>query len=294
MSQFEENKKKVFAKKLKGLMKAWSQKNGRKLTQDMLASKLFVSRETVSAWLNEKNYPPKGTIQMICKFFSVPENYFRPRFIYNDEEFYDESLLMDEEYHIRLGKQCEKAAQDIGLNPAFLQFIKDSPTIQDRIMVVSEMSDSECPCEIVRMPDNPDERLRVYQFAGSNGEKVYLPQDVLSMLRVVQRDLLEYAEFLVNKWSKVFEDIYECNEGKEWHHHFPCSRAQSGEERNTTSNRFFNEMKGMGSLTWSESVLVDMYRLKSPEEQDKMVMDAMGCIPLSPEEVEEIRQKKGK
>ena len=294
MSQFEENKKKVFAKKLKGLMQAWGQKNGRKLTQDMLASKLFVSRETVSAWLNEKNYPPKGTIQMICKFFSVPENYFEPRPILIEDEFEDDSILMDEKHHIRLAKQCDEIAQKIGLNPAFLQFIKDSQSIQDQVMSVCVVNGFEQPYTKGVIPDNPDEKLRAYQFVGSDGDKLYLSEDVLCMLRVVQRDLLEYADFLVRKWSRVLEELYDKHDGKEWNHGFPCTRSESGEELITPPSRFSNELKGRGSLSFGESMLVDMYRLKSPEEQDKMVMDAMGCIPLSPEEVEEIRQKKGK
>lgn len=46
------------------------------MSQEELADQLFVSRDLVSKWENNKRRPDRMMIQQICEIFSVKENYF--------------------------------------------------------------------------------------------------------------------------------------------------------------------------------------------------------------------------
>lgn len=46
------------------------------MTQGQLAELCFVSKTTVSAWENDRTFPPKGSAERLCKAFGIPVAYF--------------------------------------------------------------------------------------------------------------------------------------------------------------------------------------------------------------------------
>lgn len=48
----------------------------RDLTQTQLAERCFVSTNAVNAWENGRAYPPKGSVERLCKAFGVSVAYF--------------------------------------------------------------------------------------------------------------------------------------------------------------------------------------------------------------------------
>lgn len=279
MSQFDENRKKVFGRKLKELIDKWAKTNGVRNRHDTLAAEFHVARETISAWANGRNLPSDETIKEICKFFSVTPNYFDPDLSVNEGKVENDLILADKEYHIQMAKDCELTAKEIGLEPSLLELLKTSPQISDRIMSVSWVDAYAQPFELEReVPDNPDEKLRCYQFVSSVGQKVYVPDEVLYMLRVVQRDLLEYAGFLVDKWSKVIEDYHNGGRHIEGNHGQYTVRNSKGEEHVSAIQRFAYELQGRGSLTPGACHLVDMYKLMPADDQEKLLSDTQHSL----------------
>lgn len=59
-----------FGQSIKSLRKEHS------LTQAQLADRCFVSTNAVNAWENGRAYPPKGSVERLCKAFGVPVAYF--------------------------------------------------------------------------------------------------------------------------------------------------------------------------------------------------------------------------
>ena len=238
----------VFADHLKTLIGKWEQANGRKLTQSELGKAIHSSREAVNGWLSGKHIPEEKTIELLCKFFSVPRNYFNP---------VEELILTDEEHHKSLAAEAEETAKLLGLSPAFLMFIRENQALAD--MVVSHacydaILQSENPA-VPEMPDCP------YQFVTSTGAKIYLPREILYMLRVVQRDLIEYAGFMIEKWSKVIASAHEqkAKAGAMWVGPDGTFSAKTGERIVTAESRFVLEMKDRSGLTLDQSFIADAF-----------------------------------
>lgn len=238
--QFEQNKKAAFAKKLRGLMDGWEKSHDRKLTQGELAAAVFVSRESLNGWLQGKTFPVDSAVSGLCAFFGVPPTYFDP------EE--DELIYTDEERHKELDALCRSRAEKIGLSESFVQFCKERPSLADLLISASWVN------PVVNPPDSkvPDSDS-VYQFRSSSGVRVYLPDDVLYMLRCVQRDLEEYSAFLIRKYSKTISAYYQHQGGN------PLPPVR----------QFALDLKGVPSLSADESALVDMFRLMDEKSRKK-------------------------
>ncbi len=91
------------------------------------------------------------------------------------------------------------------------------------------------------------------------------------MLRVVQRDLSEYALFLIQKWVKVIRDAHNQEKGKEISIGPYGWRTEDNVEFTPAASRFMLEMKGRSSLTTGASYLVDMYNGMTPNEQEHLL-----------------------
>lgn len=262
--KFEENKKKVFADQLRGLISDYEKKAEEKLSQQKLADYIPVARETISHWLRGKSYPGEEAIARLCKFFAVPPNYF-------SANQYEEGLTMlDERIHDTLQRECENTARKIELGSGFYAFIKENPALADVVVGASWVDAilQSCSPDVPAMPDH------TFQIEGRAGVKIYPPAEVLYMLAVVQRDLKEYALFLLQKWAKVIDDSHE--EIKKRGAISVGPRGQfdsSGKEYVSALERFSLELRGHGSLTPSSSLLVQMYDMCMPKYQDAM-MDA--------------------
>lgn len=233
MSQFEENKRKRFSDTLRQLYRHWRENVDPKLSQEKLAEELYVARETVSGWLNGRQYPQPDMIVKLAAYFHVPPGYL------SGEELHQGLTLLDEKAHKELEARCESVAERIGLSPAFVSFIKENPALSDLIVSLCWVN----PAVQSLDPAVPELKENTFQFVSSSGVKVYLPDDVLQMLRCVQEDLSEYLPFLFQKHRKVIDDFFDDHRGA------------------PPSSRYDLIRRGMGGLSEVEAAMVDIYRL---------------------------------
>jgi len=229
MSQFEENRRKRFSAALRQLYKNRKEIDP-SLSQEKLAEELHVVRETVSGWMNERQYPQPDMIVKLAEYFNVPPGYLSG----------EEGLTMiDENAHSVLEEQCEKLAEYIGLSPAFVSFIKERPGLSDLIVSLCWVNPKIQSLD----PSVPEIKENVFQFVSSSGVKVYLPKEVIQMLRNVQEDLSDYLLFLLQKHRKVIDEYFTDHKGIE-----PASQ-------------YALIRRGMGGLSDLEAAMIDMYRL---------------------------------
>lgn len=233
MSQFENNRKKEFASVLRQLKQNWQSAHG-SLTDEDLAEAVDVSRESVNRWMNGSSYPSKGKLSALAEFFHVPVSFFSEK-----KEKQQGLTLIDENAHSVLEEQCEKLAEHIGLSPAFVSFIKESPGLSDLIVSLCWVNPQIQSLD----PSVPEIKENVFQFVSSSGVKVYLPKEVIQMLRNVQEDLSDYLLFLLQKHRKVIDEYFTDHKGIE-----PASR-------------YALIRRGMSGLSDLEAAMIDMYRL---------------------------------
>ena len=131
MSQFENNKKKMFAEALRDLIKDYGKERGEKLTQEVFAEKMGVARETISYWLNGKSYPGTEAIEKMTIFFALPQNYFKA---IGEEEGL---TLTSKKTHDDLQREAEETADKIGLKSGMYAFIKENPALADAVVSLS-------------------------------------------------------------------------------------------------------------------------------------------------------------
>jgi hypothetical protein len=231
MAQFSDSQKLIQSERLNELKKRWENAHGQKLTDQMIADSVHVSRETVTKWRGGKNRIDSACLPALCEFFSVPASYFAPRV--------PERLLVDEDFHRQLADECKRTAENIGLDDGFLSFIKSTQKLADSVI-----SSACIDCIIQPDSNSVPEFDSLYQFISSTGAKIYLPDDSLYMLRLVQRDLSEYALFLIWKWSKRFERIYAAQKNAgEITVTGSGSYSKSGEKVPSAYDFFCSEMK---------------------------------------------------
>ena len=238
VSQFEQNRRDALGKKLRELMDRWRAAHpGEKLTDDTLAAAVHASRESVNGWKNGKAFPSGTYLSDLCSFFGVPPTYFDPAD--------DELIFTDEQRHRDIENLCRRAAAHIGLTESLLRFIKESPGLADLVISASWVNPVVNPPDS-KVPDNGS----AFQFESSSGVRVYLPDDVLYMLRCVQRDLEEYASFLIRKYSQVISSHYQASE-----------KDRRSADYVPPVSRFALDLDGMASLSPDESSVVSIFRL---------------------------------
>ncbi len=265
MSQFENNKKKMFAETLRDLIKDYEKQHGEKLTQEVFAEKMGVVRETISYWLNGKSYPGTEAIDRMCTFFALPHNYFST--IGEDEGL----TLTSKKMHDDLQREAEETANKIGLKSGLYAFIKENPALADAIVAASWV-DAGLQSFNPNVPELPD---HTFQIKASSGVKIYPPDEVLYMLRVVQRDLEEYALFLIQKWSKVIQEAMDDKQGRGVLYD---GYDAAGNEFVSAKQRYHLELKGQSSLTPGSSLIADIYKLAAPDGQRAMIKAAQSVF----------------
>ena len=270
MSQFEENTRKVFSEQLKTIIDSWEKANGKKLSQQTLADTLHVSRETVSRWVNGRNAPldDKKMMADLCNFFSVPLAYF------SKSNYEDGWTMIDMDTHILLNEHCKRVAEKIGLRPSFVSLLKDVPELADSVIHTSciDAQQQSVSPDVPAIPDH------LYQFVSSTGIKIYPPDDVLYMLRVVQRDMDEYLLFLFSKYRKEYDKYM--NRVKNIQRKsknntivetqkrgcFQDIDAETGEEYPKKPICVFSDkLHGQEGLSTDESCMLNLYRAISEE-----------------------------
>lgn len=276
MSQFSENRKLIFAKQLKAIMVNRKDENGKKLSQASLARILFVERETVSRWINGKNCPLNDSLIMskLCDYFHVPPEYF------TSIDYEEEGLtIIDKEMHKRLNEACETTAKQIGLESSFVRFLKSNPKYAD---IIIRYSSVDCILQSFS-PSVPKLEENTYQFISSSGEKIYPSDDVLYMLRVIQRDVYDQINYLLHKYCKVFE-VYNkkkqaISDKAKTNYTETIARRGCVIDINGVSgieypkpplNVFFDMLRGRDDLSIDENHMLELYRSINEKGKDSI------------------------
>lgn len=270
MSQFNENSKKVFSEQLKLLMENWKESKGKKLPQQDLADALHVTRETVSRWINGRNTPldDETLVTDLCDFFSVPRTYF------SKNNYEDGWTMIDPETHRNLNENCQAVADHIGLLPSFVSLLKEIPELADSVIRASWVDGYMQSFS----PDVPTIPEHLFQFVSSTGVKIYPPEDVLYMLRVIQQDAVEYLQFLFSKYSREYDKYFEQVkkiarktknsevEAVQGRDGLVEVNSQTGEEYpKKPINVFSDTLQGREGLSLDETRMLDLYRTISEE-----------------------------
>ena len=258
---FKENRQKVFTERLNAIIKLY--KENKKFRQEDLAASIPVQRETVSRWINGRNCPLDDELTMkgLAKFFNVSPRYFLGA----------EGLTrVDPEIHEEFEEAREAQAAQIGLSLPFVEFVKNTPALADAVMKASWIYTDHQSIS----PDVPDTG-NLFLFVSSSGTKVYPSVDALFMLRVVQRDLEEYAAFLIEKYTRWIEDAHKQASADAIRVTSSGSYFKtSGKSFSSASSRFWRELRGMGSLSPEEARLVDSFRDADENGQREFMIQA--------------------
>lgn len=245
----EESKKMIFAKKLKALFDDWKE-NHPGFTQEMLGKAVNAERVTVNGWLHGKTYPSGSYLDSLCEFFSVPPTYF--------DSTEEELIYTDEQRHKDLDQLCRRSADHVGLSESFVRFIKENPALADLVIAASWVN------PVVNPPDsNVPETDSPYQFTSSTGVRIYLPDEVIFMLRCVQRDLEEYAGFLIRKYSQPINNYY---------------RPAAGQDRVSPLSVFARDLDGMSALSPDETSIVSIMRLMDDKGRIELAKQAAHIV----------------
>ena len=231
---------------------------------------MHVSRETVSRWVNGRNTPLDDEAKMasLCDFFSVPRAYF------SKNNYEDGWTMIDMETHRELNERCEGVAKKIGLRPTFVSMLKEVPELADSVIQVSRVDMYMQSFS----PDVPAIPEHTFQFVSSTGVKIYPSNDVLYMLRVIQRDMDEYLQYLFSKYSKEYdnydEQVKEFTRKTKNQEIITIRRrgrvievdSKTGEEHpKKPINIFSDKLRGREDLSLDESEALNLYRTISEE-----------------------------
>ena len=250
LPQFDKNRKKAFSQKLKDLISGWEASHpGEKLSQQRLGDAISGSRESVSGWITGKSYPNSSAISALCDFFSVSPQYFDPE---------SDDLYTSEQRHREYSAYCKRLADHIGLMESFVQFVKESPGLADLVVKASWVNPVYNPPD-ENIPRNPDNSP--FQFESSNGVRIYLPDDVLYMLRCVQRDAEEHSFFLLQKYSQTISDYHR-------------SQAGTDAQRLPPASRFALDLEGMPSLSTDEAFMISVMRSMDDKGREEIAKQA--------------------
>ena len=190
--QFRENEKVVFAKKFNALI----EKRDKGETYEDLADLLGVDRSTFYNWKFGKVLPGKERRKKIALILGAREDYF-------ERIDYQENELVSKRYHAMLNEEYALYGDEIGINKHFVQFIRDNREFSDKIskmQVIDILMNSMDP----RVPqtENP------YQFTDKAGEKFYLNEYMIIVLRIMQMDVEEYIGMLLQRYAKIIDAEY--------------------------------------------------------------------------------------
>lgn len=198
--QFEENQKVVFAKRLNEVL----QEREHKETLDSLAELFDVERTTVNNWKHGKTLPGKAKRRNIAKALNLPENYFEPDFSLIDRD------IADARYHWKMDQHSVACGDEIGLDEDFVRFIRNNdrfPEIISNMQVIDLVLNS--------MDQRVPRTNSAYQFTDKAGERFYINEYMIYVLRVIQGDVEEYIHMLLLKYAQIMaeEDVSMKNKG---------------------------------------------------------------------------------
>ena len=196
--QFRENQKAVFSKKFNALI----EKRDKGETYEDLADLLGVNRSTYYNWKVGNVLPGKERRKKIALILGAREDYFER----NDLQ---ENELASKHYHTKMNMEYALYGDQIGINEHFVQFIRDNREFSDKIsnmQVIDVVLNSMDP----RVPQTEN----TYQFTDKAGEKFYLNEYMITVLRVMQTDVEEYIGMLLQRYDKIIDAEYNAMQAK--------------------------------------------------------------------------------
>ena len=196
--QFKANKKVVFARKFNTLI----EKHDGEENYESFAELLCVDRSTFYNWKFGKVLPGKERRKKIALILGAPEDYFERTDLQDDE-------LISQRHHIKMNMEYALYGDQIGINEHFVQFIRDNREFSDMIsnmQVIDVVLNSMDP----RVPQTANP----YQFTDKAGEKFYLNEYMITVLRVMQTDVEEYINMLLQRYAKIIDSEYNAMQQK--------------------------------------------------------------------------------
>ena len=144
---------------------------------------------------------PLFTTGSLAKY-GAPEDYFERTDLQDDE-------LISQRHHIKMNMEYALYGDQIGINEHFVQFIRDNREFSDKIsnmQVIDVVLNSMDP----RVPQTAN----TYQFTDKAGEKFYLDEYMIAVLRVMQMDVEEYIGMLLQRYDKIINAEYNAMQAK--------------------------------------------------------------------------------
>ena len=187
-SQQRNNRRAVFKEQFNKLL----EKQGKHYTLDALADKIDINRGTINNWKQGHSLPGKKNIQKIEKAFGVP-GYFQLMDLHQQE-------LADPEYHRKLNLSSAEYGNHIGICESFVRFLRDIPQLADTIGHLQ-------PTDAVL--NSFDRRVLnmnlTYQFANLSGERFYINEYMINVLRVLQNDVEEFITEKLKEYDPIID-----------------------------------------------------------------------------------------
>ena len=132
----------------------------------------------------------------IALALGVPEDYFERNDMQDDE-------LVNPQLHTRRNMEYALYGDKIGINEHFVQFIRDNRDFSDVIANIQEID-----ILMNSMDPRVPQTSNAYQFTDKAGERFYLNEYMITVLRVMQMDVEEYINMLLQRYTKIIDAEY--------------------------------------------------------------------------------------
>lgn len=196
--QFKANQKIVFSRKFNALL----EKREEKENYETLAELLGIDRSTFYNWKFGKVLPGKEKRKKVALILGAPEDYFERTDLQDDE-------LISQRHHHRVNEGYALYGNQIGISEHFVRFIRDSKEFSDMISNM-QVIDVVLNSMDLRVPQTEN----TYQFTDQAGEKFYLDEYMITVLRVMQTDVEEYIRMLLMRYAKIIDAEYDALNAK--------------------------------------------------------------------------------
>lgn len=189
--QFKENQKTLFAKRLNEAL----QKRKTKETLDSLAELFEVERTTVNNWKHGRCLPKQATRRSVARKLNLHENYFEPDYTLEDQD------LADARYHWKMDQHYAGYADEIGLDEDFVRFIRNNELFSDMISNLQHID-----VLLNSMDPRVPKTQSAFQFTTKVGERFYINEYMIYILRALQGEVEDYIHSLLFKYEQILDE----------------------------------------------------------------------------------------
>ena len=201
--EFEKNQRVIFSKRFNDALENREQKE----TLDSLAELFDVERTTVNNWKHGKCLPGKAKRRNIARKLEKPENYFEPDYTLEDQD------LADARYHWKMDHHYAGCADEIGLDEDFVRFIRNNELFADMISNMQHID-----VLLNSMDPRVPQTQSAFQFTTKAGERFYINEYMIYILRTLQGEVEDYIHSLLFKYEQILdeEEIIRKNRDMDW------------------------------------------------------------------------------